>query len=275
MKTVLSAFRLYFKDGCIYLSAAISFYAILSFVPLIFFVMRISAMALGRHMDMRLAVIQFVHSAYPVIGRGLGGEIDRMAAWRGAGSISFIIFLWVGSLVFSSLEYSINRVFRSLNRLRFFSSRLMSFALVIFSGFLFTISFWLTYIPTFIRKHENFFGSSRAIPFLTAVLLAKAVPVVLTCVSFTLLYLLLPRRKPGIKEAAIGGIIAGLLWEAAKIFFAWYVGSMKTLSLYGSFTTIILFMVWIYYSATIFLLVAEGLYVRARGKRRIGLKKRP
>ncbi len=274
MKTVLSAFRLYFRDGCIYLSAAISFYAILSFVPLIFFVMRIFAMALGRHVDMRQAVIQFVRSAYPVIGPGFGSEIDRMAAWRGAGSISFIIFLWVGSLVFSSLEYSINRVFHSLNRLRFFSSRLMSFAMVIFSGFLFTVSFWLTYIPTFIRKHEDFFGSSRAIPFLTAALLVKAVPVVLTCVSFTLLYILLPRRKIGIKEAATGGITAGLLWEAAKIFFAWYVGRMGTLSLYGSFTTVILFMVWIYYSATIFLLVAEGLYVRARRKQRIGLKKR-
>ncbi|MHB8174275.1 MAG: YihY/virulence factor BrkB family protein [Nitrospirota bacterium] len=273
MKTVLAAFRLYFKDGCIYLSAAISFYAILSFIPLIFFVMRIFALVLGRHVDMRQAVLQFVHGAYPVISPGLGKEIDRMAAPRGAGLISFIIFLWVGSLVFSSLEYSINRVFRSLNRLRFFSSRLMSFALVIFSGFLFTVSFWLTYIPTFIGKHKDFFGSSKAIPFLTATLLVKAVPVVLTCISFTLLYLLLPRRKIDIKDAAIGGIVAGLLWEAAKLFFAWYVGRMETLSLYGSFTTIILFMVWIYYSATIFLLVAEGLYVRARREHRIGLKK--
>lgn len=267
MKTLLSAFRQYFKDGGIYLSAAISFYAILSFVPLIFFVMRVFALALGRHVDMREAVLQFARGAYPLIRPGLGHEIDLMAARRGAGSLSFAIFLWVGSLVFSSLDYSINRVFRSLHRRRFFRSRLTAFALVILSGILFMVSFWLTYIPTFIRKHYDFFGTSKAIPFLTANVLVKAVPVALTCLSFMLLYRLLPRKKISVKDAAIGGVAAGLLWEAAKLIFTWYVGRIESLSLYGSFTTLILFMLWIYYSATIFLLVAEVLYVRTHGMR--------
>jgi membrane protein len=270
LKTVLAAFRRYFKDGGIYLSAAISFYAILSFAPLIFFLMRIFALVLGKHVDMRQAVLQFVRSAYPAISPDFSERISQITAGSGAGWLSFIIFLWVGSLVFSSLDYSINRVFRSHHRRQFFRSRLTAFALVILSGILFTVSFWLTYIPTFIRKHYGFFGTSKAIPFLTASILVKAVPVALTCLAFMILYRLLPRKEINMKYAAIGGVTAGLLWEAAKLFFTWYVGRIESLSLYGSFTTLIFFMLWIYYSATIFLLVAEGLYVRTHG---MGLKK--
>jgi len=270
LKTVLAACRRFFKNGGIYLSAAISFYAILSFAPLIFFLIRVFALVLGRHVDKREAVLEFVRSAYPAISPDFSERISQISAGPGAGWLSFIIFLWVGSLVFSSLDYSINRVFRSHHRRQFFRSRLTAFALVILSGILFTVSFWLTYIPTFIRKHYAFFGSSRAIPFLTATILVKAVPVVLTCLSFMLLYRLLPRKKIGLKDAAIGGVAAGLLWEAAKLFFTWYVGRIESLSLYGSFTTLIFFMLWIYYSATIFLLVAEFLYARTHG---MGLKK--
>jgi membrane protein len=270
LNTVLAACRRYMKDGGIYQSAAISFYAILSFAPLIFFLIRVFALLLGRHVDMRQAVLQFVRNAYPAISPDFSARISNISAGPGSGWLSFIIFLWVGSLVFSSLDYSINRVFRSHHKRRFFRSRLTAFALVILSGILFTVSFWLTYIPTFIRKHYAFLGSSKAIPFLTASVFVKAVPVALTCLSFMLLYRLLPTKKIALKYAAAGGVAAGLLWEAAKLIFTWYVGRIESVSLYGSFTTIIFFMLWIYYSATIFLLVAEVLYVHTHGR---GLKK--
>ncbi len=83
--------------------------------------------------------------------------------------------------------------------------------------------------------------------------LAEAVlrflPFVLTCAALTLLYILVPNRHVAVRHALIGGFFAGIAFELAKRGFALYVSNFPTYALiYGTFATMLLFLLWMYLS---------------------------
>lgn len=101
--------------------------------------------------------------------------------------------------------------------------------------------------------------------FYTGDLLAAAhfgnagLPLLFTVVSLYLCYWLLPHTKIKIKHSLISAIVAGVMFEAVKIGFAFYAKHLGiTLSyVYGTFAILPLFMVWIYLAWLIFLFGAE------------------
>jgi membrane protein len=73
------------------------------------------------------------------------------------------------------------------------------------------------------------------------------VPFVFTCIALTLLYAVVPNRYVPLRDALIGGVLAGIAFEFAKRGFAVYIGRFPTYSLiYGAFATIPIFLVWLY-----------------------------
>lgn len=85
----------------------------------------------------------------------------------------------------------------------------------------------------------------------------KLAPVLLTWVSMTLLYMLLPNTHVPFRAALVGGIVAGSLWELAKRLYAIYAGiTLEGPSVYGSLAAVPLFILWIYVSWIVALLGA-------------------
>jgi membrane protein len=73
------------------------------------------------------------------------------------------------------------------------------------------------------------------------------VPFVFTCIALTLLYSVVPNRYVPLRDALVGGVLAGIAFEFAKRGFAVYIGRFPTYSLiYGAFATIPIFLVWLY-----------------------------
>jgi membrane protein len=74
-------------------------------------------------------------------------------------------------------------------------------------------------------------------------------PFVFTCVALTLLYGIVPYRVVKARDAIIGGVIAGVVFELAKRGFAVYLARFPTYTLiYGAFATIPIFLLWLYMS---------------------------
>ncbi|MGA2193596.1 MAG: YihY/virulence factor BrkB family protein [Nitrospirota bacterium] len=262
------AYRLlimYVKDGGPNLAAAISFYAIISFIPLLFIFINILAYFLGRHADLQSAALRYVQELYPVAGTAIRREIALIISKR-VGWISFIAFIWAAVIMFNSINYAINKIFKTLRHRAYLLGMLTSFVMILAAGVFFTVSFWLAYIPKFLDAHPNIITQSGVVRFLTHSVLLQAAPLLFTFLAFTMIYKFLPRRKISMAQAAAGGMIAGLLWEASKYVFAWYIGNIANLSLYGSLAAAIIFMLWIYYSANILLLVAELMYIAVHRK---------
>ncbi|MBI4205334.1 MAG: YihY family inner membrane protein, partial [Betaproteobacteria bacterium] len=91
--------------------------------------------------------------------------------------------------------------------------------------------------------------------------LLRIVPVALIWLALTLLYLTMPNRRVLIKDAALGGLLAALAFEAMKRGFAFYITKFPTYKLvYGAFASAPIFLLWVYLS---WLVVLSGALVVA------------
>ena len=89
-------------------------------------------------------------------------------------------------------------------------------------------------------------------------LAGRLVPYILIISAFTFLYMFIPNTKVRFTSAVIGGIAAGVLWETVGWAFASYiVTSTKYAAVYATFSTLILFMIWLYLSWAILLVGAS------------------
>jgi membrane protein len=84
----------------------------------------------------------------------------------------------------------------------------------------------------------------------------------LTCVFFSLLYLIVPNTKVKLRNAAAGGLVAGLAWEVAKWAYATFVArSVRYSAIYGSVAAVPIFLLWLYVSWAIVLFGARLAFV--------------
>jgi membrane protein len=88
-------------------------------------------------------------------------------------------------------------------------------------------------------------------------------PIMLSSVTFTLIYYVIPNSVVPLRHAAIGGVVIAILFEFAKLIFATVMPQSSFEVIYGAFVAVPLFLFWIYVSWTIILLGAE--FVKSLG----------
>jgi len=166
--------------------------------------------------------------------------------------------IWVSTWVFSSLRMALDAVFeveRSRGMLR---GLILDFFMLLLAGLFLQASLVLTSLMTF-------FHNFRLLSFLEAGPIAKfllkyLLPMVLTfCMSF-LAYKIVPDKKIRWQRAQQAAAFFSVLWEVSKHLFAWYIlylGKFRFSMLYGSLSTLAIFVFWAYYSSSMFLLGAE------------------
>ena len=100
-------------------------------------------------------------------------------------------------------------------------------------------------------------------------ILKYLLPFFLTYCMFSLIYKIVPNKRVHIKSALQAALFASLLWELAKHLFAWYVVHLPMYSiLYGSLSTLVIFVLWVYYSSTILIVGGEFAYFLEEDRQR-------
>ena len=93
------------------------------------------------------------------------------------------------------------------------------------------------------------------------VIWGRLLPYIIITIVFTFIYIIVPNTKVKIKSALLGGLVAGISWQAVGTLFAVSVASStKYMAIYSSFAVFILFMLWLYISWLILLLGAQLTY---------------
>lgn len=115
----------------------------------------------------------------------------------------------------------------------------------------------LSITSTLVTLSLGYFGGVESVGVTTL----KLISTLLTCFAFAWLYWVVPNRRVRLSHALIGGIIAGLAFEAMKRGFALYIAQFPTYQLiYGTFASFPIFLLWIYLS---WLLVLAGAVIAA------------
>ena len=237
------------------MGAALSFYTVFSLAPLAIMVLSLVSLVVERNAARAEIVGQFRN----FVGRE-GAEIMEMILAKTAADSVGLLGTMIGSLVllvgasgvFGELQDSMNQIWGvSSKRHPVFTlvkERVFSFAMVFVMGFLMLVSFlfsaaiaaaggWL---------HSRFPGLDGPWSFGNAV-----VSLVVIALLFALIYRMVPDVHITWRDVWFGAVLAALLFEIGKFVLAFYFGRSALASSYGAAGSLIIILVWVFYSAQI------------------------
>jgi membrane protein len=252
--------RTFFTDRCPSLAAAISFYAILSFVPFMLLAASLLSHFFSSSDQASHDIIAFITGNLPLSASAAIELIS--AAVKGKtifGIVGVIGLLWGSMSIFMELEYDMNRIWRTVEFRSSWRAYLVPLLCIPFMILFLLISFILTGLISLAEQGELplLHIPLLKLPFVGTVI-AFVVPIIVSTMLFAWIYYLLPSKWNHFKNAFYGALVAGILWEFSKLVFDYYIShAARFLTIYGSFTSIAVMFLWVYYSAFVVLLGAE------------------
>jgi len=244
------------------MGAALSFYTMLSIAPLLIVSIAIAGMAFGE----AAARGQIVSQIQGLVGREGGQAIQtlldhahRPGEGIAAGLFGIFTLLFGASGVFVELRESLNKIWgiqakNSSGLKGMIQERFTSFAMVIGIGFLLMVSLLAS---AAITAAGNFFGGFLPVP--AALLHATNIVISFIGVTalFAVMYKFIPDSRIEWRDVAIGAAVTAALFSVGKFLIGLYIGTAGLGSAYGAAGSLVVFLVWVYYSAQVFFLGAE------------------
>ena len=248
----------FFHHGCGTLAASVAFFAILSLLPMVFLLLNLLGLFVSHDRIGHEYFLTFLKGFLPNLWPQLAEEIERVASVKAVRWIVLATFAWFGTLVFYEVEYALHIVFRTTGKRNPVIASLRSIALLVLFGLLLFLSILATQVMNLIVSlAPKISGLDAFVTAASQFLLSYLLPFVLLLTAVTFLYRYLPQKRPPWREAFIGGLFLAVLWELAKHLFSNYVQHLSVYGrMYGSLLAVVLFLLWIYYSAALFLFSA-------------------
>lgn len=257
------------EDKASRLAAALAYYTAFSVAPLLLITIAIAGLVFGRE----AAQGQVYAQLEGLLGSGAASAIQTgiaQSGQTGAGTISAIIgiatLIWSASNVFAQLQEALNTVWEvqpdpNAGILATLKRRFLSMTMVLGIGFLLLVSLVLS---AAISAVGNFFGN--LLP--GGAILWQAVNFLLSLALITLLfaaiYKILPDATVDWGDVWIGAVVTALLFTVGKLLIGLYLGHASVGSTFGAAGSLLVFLVWVYYSAQILFFGAEFTQVYAR-----------
>lgn len=249
-----------YDDDCPSLAAAIAFYAILSFLPFVILAVSIISFFVASS-DAALGKIQtFLSQSLPGSTTATLAMLSSTLAKKTVfGIVGLVGLLWGSMRVFAVLERAMNRIWSPQARRKYWESRFVAMLSVPLLSIFLMLSIVLTGMFKVAKRTDIPFLNFSLSDLPGAVgLLTIIVPILISVILFVAIYYLIPKKWDHFMSALYGAILASFLWEGAKLLFDYYVQHFSHLdTIYGSFTSVAILFLWVYYSSFVALLGAE------------------
>lgn len=265
------------EDKAARLGAALAYYTIFSIAPLLVITLAIAGLAFGQE-----AASGQLYGAFAGLLGPEGAEaIETMVAnaWRPeAGVVSIVLgaaaLLFGATGVFYQLKDALNTIWevrpvKGKGLLRFVKARILSFGMVLALGFLLLVSLVATAAVSAVGEYVR-----ASLPLGEGVFLALnfVVTTLFVAVCFAALFKWLPDARIGWRDVALGALVTAILFNVGQLLIGLYLGRSSAASVYGAAGSLVLVLLWIFYSAQLFFLGAEFTQVYAN---RFGSRVRP
>lgn len=252
--------RNYNRHSGALMAAAISFFALLSLIPILSLTLAILGLTLGNSPVILHKMQDGLTDYFPSSGAILYDALLNAHQHQGAlGILGIGGLLYSASVIFANLESAFNSIWHITNRRKWLRQRIVAIYTALLTIFLVFCSLAITSAITWLENiHLQILGfHSGRIPFLWKSV-GHVVPILFSIALFTFLYRLVPNRPVPWKNALIGGLFSGITWEIAKNLFTVYMVHFASYNkIYGSLGGVIILMVWMYFSTFILLHGAE------------------
>ena len=259
LRMIILAFRGYDENRCMLRASSLTFYTLLSIVPVaaMFF-----GVAKGFGFEKRLQEELF--NRFPgqeeVLNQVIAFSNSLLAQTQGGiiAGIGLLVLFWSVLKVLGHIEMALNDIWgikesRSWGRKfsDYLAIMLISPILVLMSG---SVTVFIKTQVTQITQKVELLGVISPMIFF----LLKFTPYVLIWALFTILYIIMPNTKVNFKAGLLGGVVGGTLYQIVQwAYISFQIGAAKYNAIYGSFAALPLFLMWLQISWWIVLFGAE------------------
>ncbi|TPL07919.1 YihY/virulence factor BrkB family protein [Mesorhizobium sp. B2-4-14] len=249
------------NDKALSHGAAMAFYAATSLAPILLIVVAIAGLVFG-HDAAQLALSAQISGVMGAQTADLLRATIETASHKSSGTLATILGLVTlfvtASGVFGEMQLSLNEIWKvepkgvSLSRL--VRARAASLGLVAALGFMLLVSLAASTAVSALGEFIN-----ARLPFGALIISAinTVVSFVLIALLFAAIYKVLPDRTLKWRDVAIGSVVTTLLFTVGKSLIGWYIGTSAIATSYGAAGALLVVLLWVYYSAQIFLFGAE------------------
>jgi membrane protein len=277
------AIEAWIEDYAPSMGAALSYYTLFSIAPLLLIVIGLAGLVFG-----------------PEAARGeIFGQLRGLMGDQGAAAVEHllqsadkpqggtiatvtgIVMLLLGATtVFGELQNALDRIWRAPARKKasgwwnLLRSRVLSFGMILGISFLLMVSLVMSALVSALGK---LWGPAFKGWETVAHLLDLFITFGMVTVMFALIYKIIPRVRIQWRDVWIGAAVTAGLFAVGKFLIGLYLGKSSVASAFGAAGSLVVMMVWVYYSAQIFLLGAEftWVYAHSYGSRRGERRPRP
>ncbi len=262
----------FFEDKIPQQGAALAFYSLLSIAPLLMIAIAIAALVFGEdaargELDTQIRDMVGDQGAQAI--QTILKHAHRPAAGTWATVIGIATLLFGASGVFGQLQDTMNTVWDvppkpSSGIWDMVRSRFLSFAMVLVIGFLLLASLVLSAAISAAGKYLQEYLPGSEAWLQTGNTLAS---LLIITVLFALIFKVLPDAKVAWRDVWLGALLTSMLFTVGKLLIGLYLGRSGLASAYGTAGSLVILIVWVYYSSQILFFGAELTHVHASRKR--------
>jgi membrane protein len=245
------------------MGAAIAYYTVFSLAPLLLLVIAVAGLIFGRDAVQGEIVNQvtgLMGKEGAVAIEGLLKSASEPATSAIATVISLALLVLGATTVFAEIQNALDRIWhvpaakKPGGLFGFLRTRLLSFGLVLGLGFLLLVSL---VVSAAVAALGAFWGDSFRGWETLLQIVNVLVALVLSTALFGMIYKLMPRTPIAWRDVWLGAAVTAVLFEVGKVGIGLYLGKSGVTSGFGAAGSLAVLLVWVYYSAQIFLLGAE------------------
>jgi membrane protein len=262
LRDTVSAFL---QDRATIYAAGLAYYAVFSLAPLLVFVVTVAGLFIGRS----AASEQIIFQLQLIVGAELGGFLegllgainDRSSAGT-ITAISLVGLLFGATGIFNQIKNSVNILWGLVPRrprgtrgyLQMARSRAVPFLMVFLFGLLLSAVVLIDTVLGLVQSRLSVFFPElgAALPSLSRIIVPA-----LTLVTFALIYKLLPDAHVRWRDIWPGAVLAALLFLVGRFLLVFFLDYSNTGSAFGAAGSLVVLLVWVFFSANILLLGAE------------------
>jgi len=253
-------------DNALRLSAAMSYYITFSLAPLLLIVIAVAGLAMGND-SARVAIFGQINQLIGPTGAEAIDHILESASKPKTGfvaGVTGVVMLLLGATgVVGQLQDALNTIWQVESKpsggvRRIIRRRIASFAMILGVSFLLLISLVVSTAVSALSAYWD--GPTETV----VEGLHLIVSTVVITVLFALMYKVLPDVKLKWRDVWIGGLVTAILFTIGKTLTGLYLAKSSVASSYGAAGSLVIILIWVYYSSAIFLLGAEFTQVYTR-----------
>lgn len=258
-----AAFKGWSDDEAASMGAALAFYTLFSMAPLLLLVISLAGLVIGTDTARDLIHTQLVtllgDKGASAVQSVLQAADDRAEGFVAA-TVSFLTLILGATTVFAELRRDLDIIWKTQKKekehglWKLIGGRVWSFGLVLTIGFLLMISLAMSAAVTALGSY--FTASLPGAPFILRSLEFLVSFLVITGL-FAMIYKILPSARIEWRDVWVGAGVTSLLFWVGKYLIGLYIAKSAVASPFGAAGTLVVVIVWVYYSAQIFFLGAE------------------